>query len=301
MSKFRSQASATGSGPVTDRLILLGTKGGPALREPGPSFLPTSMLLVLGEKRLVLDCGIGVSQAIARSGEPLTAISDIFISHFHSDHYLELGGLIHTMWVSGRNAPITIHAPKGIEAVWAGFLSMMAADIAIRIDDEGRPDLAAMVRLNIVEEGLVMAEDGLRVEALRNGHPPLDESYALSVACGDRRFVFSGDTAPFPPLAGFAHGADLLVHEAMLEKGVRYILARTGHADDRLEQHIRRSHTPVAEAAKIAAAAGVGHLVLNHLLPPERSIAPDEDWLAEAAPHFSGTITVGCDGLVIPL
>lgn len=286
---------------MADRLILLGTKGGPALREPGASFLPTSMLLIIGDRRMVIDCGIGVAQAIARAGEPLTAISDIFITHFHSDHYLELGGLIHTMWVSGRVAPVTIHAPKGIDAVWSGFMAMMAEDIAIRIEDEGRVDLASMVRLNIIEEGVVLDEAGIRVDACRNHHPPLTESYALRVDTDACRIVFSGDTAPFAPLAAFSDGADILVHEAMLEKGISTILARTGHTDDRLERHIRRSHTPAQDAAKIAAEAGAGQLVLNHLLPPERDIAPDQDWLDETREHFDGQVTVGHDGLVIPL
>ena len=82
-------------------LILLVTKGGPALRTPGVSFLPTSNLLSLGHRKIIIDCGIGVTQALARSGHSASAITDIFITHLHSDHVLELGGLIHTAWTSG--------------------------------------------------------------------------------------------------------------------------------------------------------------------------------------------------------
>ena len=42
-------------------LTLLGTKGGPALRTPGVSFLPTSNLLCLGQRKIIIDCGIGVT------------------------------------------------------------------------------------------------------------------------------------------------------------------------------------------------------------------------------------------------
>ena len=78
-------------------LTLLGTKGGPALRTPGLSFLPTSNLLCLGRRKIIIDCGIGVTQALVRAGHSASAITDIFITHLHSDHVLELGGLIHTL------------------------------------------------------------------------------------------------------------------------------------------------------------------------------------------------------------
>ena len=54
--------------------------------------------------------------------------------------------------------------------------------------------------------------------------------------------MFSADTAYFPPLAEFARGADILVHEAMLEEGVERLVARTGNGA-RLREHLLASHT----------------------------------------------------------
>ena len=70
--------------------------------------------------------------------------------------------------------------------------------------------------------------------------------------------VFSGDTAYFPPLAEFARGADLLVHEAIEPGGIDRLVARVGNADGRLRRHLHASHTPVEDVGRIAAAAGVG-------------------------------------------
>ena len=94
-------------------LTLLGTKGGPALRTPGVSFLPTSNLLSLGHRKIIIDCGIGVTQALARAGHSASAITDIFITHLHSDHVLELGGLIHTAWTSGLQHRLAVNGPAG--------------------------------------------------------------------------------------------------------------------------------------------------------------------------------------------
>ena len=89
----------------------------------------------------------------------------------------------------------------------------------------------------------------MSVTALRVDHPPVTECYALRFEHGGRSVVFSADTAYFPPLAGFAEGADILVHEAMLEEGVDRLVARTGNGA-RLKQHLLASHTlPAMPAA----------------------------------------------------
>ena len=69
-------------------LALLGTKGGPSVR-PG-STMPTSSLLCLDGRLIVVDCGLGVTRGLVDQGMRLEVLSLIFITHLHSDHYLEL-------------------------------------------------------------------------------------------------------------------------------------------------------------------------------------------------------------------
>mgnify|MGYP001057669449 CR=1 FL=1 len=122
-----------------NRLVLLGTKGGPAIRAKGA--MPTSTLLELDGRRVVVDCGLGVTKGLVEAGMDLKTLDLIFITHLHSDHILELGPLIHTAWTTGLNTPVTVYGPEGIEAYWQGFLQSLAYDIAIRVEDEGRTPL----------------------------------------------------------------------------------------------------------------------------------------------------------------
>ena len=71
-----------------DFVSLLGVKGGPAIR-PG-SNMPTSTLIHIDGKNLLVDAGLGVSRSICDQGVELHDIDAIFITHMHSDHYLEL-------------------------------------------------------------------------------------------------------------------------------------------------------------------------------------------------------------------
>ena len=286
-----------------DSLALLGTKGGPAIR-PG-SAMPSSNLLTLGGRRLVVDCGLGVTRGLVDRGTALKDLSTILVTHLHSDHYLELGPLLHTAWTAGLATPVTVYGPAGLETYWYRFLDSMEADIRLRIDDEGRPALADLARFEMLDEGEVLSEDGLTVRALRNTHPPLTDSFALSFELrapgGDTRVVMSGDTAPQPSLVDFARGADLLVHEAMLEAALPALFARIGNGDERLKAHWMRSHTLAHEAAKTATEANVAALALNHLIPSDDPAYTDAHWREAVRPHFDGTLHVGRDGLVIEL
>lgn len=284
-------------------LTILGTKGGPAIR-PG-SAMPTSMLLCLGERPIVVDCGLGVTRALAAQGMELRDLSLIFVTHLHSDHYLELGPLLHTAWTAGLKSPVDVWGPPGLARYLQGFLAAMEDDIALRIADEGRPDPRQLVRLHVIApeggRGVILACGGLVVEAMRNRHPPLADSFALSFRSGGIRVVLSGDTAPMPEMADFARGADLLVHEAMLGEALADLVARVGNGDDRLMRHLLRSHSPAAEVAGIAARAGVRALALNHLIPSDDPAFTEDDWRRAVRPVWPGPLHIGRDGLRIPL
>ncbi len=282
-----------------DYVALLGTKGGPAIR-PGSS-MPTSNLFCLNGLQIVVDCGLGVTKGLVDQGMQLKDLSLIFISHLHSDHYLELGPLLHTAWTAGLKTNVDIYGPAGIDACWDGFLASMKADIDLRIEDEGRPDIRDLVTIHVIDAGDVMERDGLRVSAIRTTHPPLVDCFALSFRTDATHVVFSGDTAPIAALEDFARGADLLIHEAMLESALPALMKRVGNGSDKLMAHWLRSHTFAHDAAMTATKAGVKRLALAHLIPSDDPNYGPDDWHKAVAGHWDGTLFVGTDGLRIDL
>jgi ribonuclease BN (tRNA processing enzyme) len=285
---------------VTGNFVaLLGVKGGPAIRPGSP--MPTSSLLSLGGQRIVVDAGLGVTRGLCDQGFALKDLSVIVITHLHSDHYIELGPLLHTAWCAGLKSPVRIWGPSGLAAWWQGFTASMAEDIDTRIEDEGRPDLRDLVSLHCLRAGQTITEGGITLDAIDAIHPPLKECWSLSFRGAGRHVVFSGDTAHNPALAGFAKGADLLIHEAMLAEGLEALLARIGNGDGRLMAHWLRAHTLAGDAARTAAAAGVAALALHHLIPSDDPAFGPADWQGAVAPHWGGPLHLGHDGLVIAL
>lgn len=278
-------------------LILMGVKGGPAIR-PG-SNMPTSNLVRMGGRTILVDAGLGATRSLCAQGIPLTGVDLILITHLHSDHYLELGPLFHTAWTAGLTRPIPVLGPAGLRDYWRGFLQSMAFDIDLRIADEGRCPLAPLFDFRELGEGDVLEEEGLTVRAMRNVHPPIEESYALRFDHGPDSIVISGDTAFMPGMADFARNADILLHEAMLTEGVEALVARMPNGDERLRTHILRSHTAAADVGRIARDARVGQLALTHMVPDGDPDFTESHWIAEVRTHWNGALHIGRDGMVL--
>jgi ribonuclease BN (tRNA processing enzyme) len=294
-SGLRAQG-ASNVGP--NRLVLLGNKGGPAIRGYAPS--PSSNLLVWNNVPYVIDAGYGVTFKLVDAKFPLTALRYIFITHHHSDHNLETGPLAYNAWAIGLKTPVDIYGPSGVDALIDGFFAGSNFDIETRMADEGRPDLRKLVTTHAYSEGSVFVGQGVTVTALRNRHPPIVDSFALKFDFGGKTVVFSGDTTYFPALAEFARGADILVHEVAYGPALEALAARNPNAAT-LVEHLKASHTLAEDVGRIAKAAGVKTLVLNHFVPADDKSLTDEVWTKAVRTTFDGPIIVGRDLLEIPL
>ena len=115
-----------------------------------------------------------------------------------------------------------------------------------------------------------------------------------------RKLVVSGDTVASPRVELEAKGADVLVHEALSPRLVG-MLAQGAHDAGRsnLEavfKDILTYHTTPEQAAAIAQRAGVGFLLLDHIVPALPYEALEGPFLGQARSIYSGPIKVGRDG-----
>jgi ribonuclease BN (tRNA processing enzyme) len=148
------------------------------------------------------------------------------------------------------------------------------------------------------EGGDVMQDPNLKVTAALVRHPPVAPAFGYRFDARDRSIVVSGDTAPSDNLIELARGADVLVHDAYYPPAVDRLVAGVPNATS-LKQSIVSHHTSAEDAGRIAKAAGVGLLVLSHLVPAEDPEVSDAMWIDAARRHFEGPVLVGKDLLEI--
>ncbi|GGN19224.1 MBL fold metallo-hydrolase [Streptomyces fuscichromogenes] len=171
---------------------------------------------------------------------------------------------------------------------------LAAADIEL---PAGVPFDPATAPAPPMEPFRVYEDELVRVTAILVHHAPMTPAYAFRFDTAEGSVVFSGDTGPCDNVVTLATGADVLVHEAIDEQWVQRAYRGETARERAMVAHHATAHTPIREAGLIAQKAGVGTLVLSHLVPAEL----DRPRWHEAADAFDGRLIVGEDLIRIPL
>ena len=249
---------------------------------------PAALLVRRGGDRLLFDCAEGTQRQLQRSTVGLVDLEEVFLTHFHADHFLGLPGMLKTFALRGRDElPLTVYGPSGIKSLFGALrpfigrlpypLDLVELEPGERLDREeyvlegfavehgvdalgyalveherpGRFDVSAADALGVPpgrERGVLQAGDPL---TLPDGTVVTPDE-VLGPARTGRKLVISGDTAPSPHVVQAAHGADVLVHEATFGK-------------DEQERAEETMHATAAQAAEVARLAGVRLLALTHV------------------------------------
>lgn len=290
----RTQAALRGATGTS--LVLLGTGAGPVEGRPRRM---TSHVLVSNGAAYIVDCGLGVTNQLARTGIPFAAVRSIFITHHHPDHNVEYGPFLLLRWVNHITEAPSAYGPPPLVQMTRDYLRSVDATIRFWSEDFEYPPLKVDDVHEITGSGHVMKDENVRVTSALVQHPPVHPAFGYRFDFADRSIAFSGDTVPVEAMARLARGADVLVHEA-IDMAVMDSLTR--RYDDPAQykivmHHMRADHSPIEDVGRIAQEAGVKTLVLSHLAP---SVGiSDETWRAGAAKHFKGNIIVGHDLMVI--
>lgn len=290
--------TSTRAAQTRTRWIFLGTKGGPRVTTGRAN--PANVLLV-DDVPYVVDCGYGVAKELVHAKVKLPDLRYIFITHLHSDHVLEYGNLVDAAWSAGLKHEVDAFGPAGLDALTRNFWKSNSFDLDVRIPDEGKPDpRKLLVVKEITASGPIMQSDAVKVTAFQTPHPPIMKNYAYKFETPNGVIVYACDTSYNPKLAGFAKGADMLIHEALYEPGVDALASRIKNAD-RLKKHLMASHTTTDDVGRIAQAAGVKKLVLTHLVPGDDPSITDAMWTEGVRKHFNGEVVVARDMMEIGL
>ncbi len=196
-----------------------------------------------------------------------------------------------------------------------------AYNINLRLSDEGRADVTESIRVHEIgvrrdgthptsisasadagedtcpsmDPVVVHRDDdhGVTVSAVLVQHAPVFPAFGFRVDTPSGSVAFSGDTAPCDNVVRLAEGADILVHEVIDVDRLTERLSRMPNAAA-VRNHLAGAHSSPEQAGDIATRAGVGTLVLSHIVPGDGD-PTDEEWEARVRPHFDGDVVCGVD------
>ena len=142
-------------------VIFLGTGGS----VPSARRATASVLVARGGERLMFDCGEGTQRQLQRS-LGLVQVDEIYLTHFHADHFLGLPGLLKTYDLTDRQAPLTVYGPRGLHDLFK-TLTRIVGRTGFELD---------LVEL---EPGEAVSHDGYEVRAFQVEHRVRACGYAL--------------------------------------------------------------------------------------------------------------------------
>lgn len=283
----------------------------PDARRGGPC-----LAIAAGDQHVLIDAGSGGVRTLTRMGYPVGELDAVLLTHLHSDHMDGLGELLMQAWVNGgRDVPMPVHGPAGVEEVVGGFNAAYRIDSTYRTGHHG-PEIAnpagrggAPVAITVpagpAGQSVVYDAGGLTITAYKVSHAPVEPAFGYRVDYKGRSVSISGDTIYDPNLVAASTGADLLFHDALNAEMVarmRDAMAEAGRADlAKVLNDILDYHATPADAARAARDAGVSHLVLYHTVPPLPSRALNALFIKETKALFDGPIEVAEDGLIYSL
>jgi ribonuclease Z len=271
------------TGRVELDLVFLGTSGSVPTARKGPA----ATLIRRGGERILVDCGEGTQRQLLRSNVGLPELPEVFVTHYHADHYLGLPGMLKTFALRGRELPLTVYGPPGLVDLFQS-LARIFGKLTYRLElKELRPGdvldrgdyriVVFRVHHGMASNGYALVEDprpgrfdeaearrlgvprGPLFGALQRGEPvptpaggTVSPGQVLGPARAGRKIVLTGDTRIVRSVQDVALRADVLVHDATF-------------GDEEQERAEETGHATATQAAELARDSGVQMLVLTHL------------------------------------
>jgi ribonuclease Z len=284
-------------------LVFLGT-GSPL---PSPDRCGSGTVIVAGDRHVLVDCGWGSARRLLPSGVRPSSIDTAIFTHMHTDHITDIPDFLFLRWTAGARNPLRVFGPRGTGEVFEGFMLALRQDIRFRLAHHGEKLHPDGIRVEVKEleasatPRVFLDEGGLRLESFEVDHFPVVPAFGYRAAFDGRTVVLSGDTAFCKPLLEAARGADLLVSEALnvstLEQRRGALKASGATLQAALFGDIPSYHIATGDVAAMARDAGVGALVLSHVIPPISNEQGQVDAFIAGMDHvFRGPITVARDG-----
>lgn len=273
---------------------------------------PSAQVLNISERYFLIDCGEGTQVQLRRAKLKFSKINHVFISHLHGDHVFGLIGLLSSFQLLGRDKPITIHGPKGIEEFITIQMRLSGSyhGFPILFDElEGNESkvifeddkvLVKTIPLDhrIYTNGYLFQEkpkprrlnpDAISefneievcdYQNLKNGRDftlksgkVIPNSYLTFDAPQTYSYAYCSDTCYKPDIVPIIQNVDLLYHESTFLHDLKDLADFT-------------KHSTAKEAAMIAKAAHAKRLILGHF---SNRYDDYSVFLEEAQPIFEAT------------
>ena len=244
---------------------------------PSPGRAEACILVEAGDDIYIFDLGNGSMDNLTQYQVPWPNVKAVLITHMHSDHIADLPDAHLQSWIQGRDSPLMVYGPEGINLVTKGFELAYSADYQYRNEHHGDDmlpmSIAGFNTIQIIDNQLIPNDTlGLEILPFVVDHYPVNSAFGFKISYKGRTVVISGDTIHDGSVLKYSKDVDLLVHSAI---SIDIVERMRGLAPipqmDKILFDIQDYHTSIEEAGEIARDANVKHLLIYHSIPTPRN------------------------------
>lgn len=267
----------------------------------------TGTAVIVNDHFFMFDVGDGVVMKAENLQLPLNELDAIFITHWHSDHMMDLPSMISRSWLLGRTDDLHLYGPDGTDTLNQAIDQYLHIENRHRVDHHGPATMdvskarAIAHEFKNVQRGkeVIYNQDGITITAFDVSHEPIEPAVGYAIEYKGKKVVISGDTKKDALVQEMAQDADLLLHEVMLisllDQMDDLLLENGMTRNAKIVHDIQDYHTSPGDVAEIAQTANVKQLVLHHFAP-----APDikiiENLYKQELKGYDGPIHFAEDG-----
>jgi ribonuclease Z len=256
------------------RLVFCGT-GFPYLTVSQAS---TCLIVQTGDgKSYLFDIGSGSASRINAMEIPGNDLTNVFISHTHTDHIGDLGPFWSQAYLSGRTNPIELYGPSGpnhelgLTYFVENFLKSYTWDFETRrgmVDTSGQA--INIHEFDYAQTQVIYDQDDFQVTAFPAIHG-IDGAVSFRIDWNDLSVVFSGDTDVNQFLLENSHNVDVIILETFAPE--EYFLESFGWPEGMYDGSVSTSHIPAERAGLyfeiVEPRLAIGfHFILDELSVP---------------------------------
>jgi ribonuclease Z len=270
---------------------------------------PTAQAVSVYGEVLLIDCGEGAQVQMQRFGIRWRSMHHIFISHLHGDHYFGLPGLLNSMGLLGRTAPLHLYAPAPLQPIIEAILNVantilsypfyfhpLPDEVHLLVDDSSFSVTSFPVEHRIQCHGFL-------VERKTRGRKLLpDKCREYEVPAAYYEYLKQGNdytrkdgaviknewvTEDGPSRKKYAYCADTLFTKSFLPviQGADTIYHECTYLEKDVDKAIARYHSTAAQAAQVAKMAGAKQLLLGHFSSKYKELEPFFDEASAIFPN----------------
>jgi len=272
---------------------------------------PTSQVVSVFGEYLLLDCGEGTQVQMQVHGVKWSKLNHIFISHMHGDHYFGLPGLINSMSLLGRHAPMHLYAPAPMMPMLQQMLDLADTVLSYPLHFYPLPDGSEVLvetdtfKVTCFPVEHRIACQGFLIESKTRGRkilPAQCRDYEIPRYFYDQLkqgadyerkdgTIIKNEvlTTEGPDIKKYAYCADTIFTDSFLHhiQGVDTIYHESTYLHIDAEKAAARYHSTPIQAAQIAKMANAKQLLLGHYSSKYRELAPFRE---EAMTVFPNTL-----------